>query len=279
MLEGSGRPRRREYRRPVATPLILLPPSEGKAGGGTGPPWADSPQSFPDLAVHRRKVIAALVDAMAGPVEARSQILGVGAAKADEAAAANRSVDSAPTLPAIQRYTGVLYDALDYPALSATVRHGVDRQVVIFSGLWGAVRPADQIPDYKLKMGATLPGLGKPTRFWKPLLTDVLTGAASGTVWDLLPNEHTAAWNPTVAGRRIRVRFLDDVEKGGERTLVTVSHWNKLLKGALVRHVVERGLDDPEDLVGFHHPEGYRYEPSLTVVDGTTTEVTLVARR
>ena len=105
----------------MATPLILLPPSEGKAGGGTGPPWADAPQSFPDLAVHRRKVIAALVDAMAGPVEARSQILGVGAAKADEAAAANRSVDSAPTLPAIQRYTGVLYDALDYPALSATV--------------------------------------------------------------------------------------------------------------------------------------------------------------
>ena len=263
----------------MATPLILLPPSEGKAGGGTGSPWADSPQSFPDLAVHRRKVIAALVDAMAGPVEARSRILGVGAAKADEAAAANRSVDSALTLPAIQRYTGVLYDALDYPALSAVVRHGVDRQVVIFSGLWGAVRPADPIPDYKLKMGATLPGLGKPARFWKPLLSDALAGAASGTVWDLLPNEHTAAWNPTVAGRRIRVRFLDDVEKGGERTLVTVSHWNKLLKGALVRHVVERGLDDPEDLVGFQHPEGYRYEPSLTVVDGTTTEVALVARR
>ena len=108
---------------------------------------------------------------------------------------------------------------------------------------------------------------------------DALTGAASGTVWDLLPNEHTAAWDPTVADRRIRVRFLDDVEKGGERTLVTVSHWNKLLKGALVRHVVERGLDDPEDLVGFQHPEGYRYEPSLTVVDGSTTEVALVARR
>ena len=144
----------------MATPLILLPPSEGKAGGGTGSPWADSPQSFPDLSVHRRKVIAALADAMAGPVEARSRILGVGPAKADEAAAANRSVDSTPTLPAIQRYTGVLYDALDYPALSAAVRHGVDRQVVIFSGLWGAVRPADPIPDYKLKMGATLPGLG-----------------------------------------------------------------------------------------------------------------------
>ena len=39
------------------------------------------------------------------------------------------------------------------------------------------------------------------------------------------------------------------------------------------------GLDDPEGLVGFDHPEGYSYDPSLTVVDGATTEVALVARR
>jgi len=75
------------------------------------------------------------------------------------------------------------------------------------------------------------------------------------------------------------VRFLDDVEKDGERTLVTVSHWNKLLKGALVRHIVEHGLDDPEALVGFDHPEGYVYDPSLTTTTGTTTEIALVTQR
>jgi len=60
---------------------------------------------------------------------------------------------------------------------------------------------------------------------------------------------------------------------------VTVSHWNKLLKGALVRHIVEHGLDDPGALIGFDHPEGYVYDPSLTVADGATTEAVLVARR
>ena len=78
---------------------------------------------------------------------------------------------------------------------------------------------------------------------------------------------------------RTAVRFLDDVVKNGERTLVTVSHWNKLLKGALVRHVVEHGLDDPDGLVGFDHPEGYAYDPALTRVDGSTTEISLVTRR
>ncbi len=263
--------------------MILLPPSEGKATGGKGPPWESVNQSFPALADPRREVVHALVEAMGGSSEARSKLLGVKATKAEEATAVNLDVATAPTMPAIDRYTGVLYDALNYPSLPAKVRRGVDRQVVVFSGLWGVVRPTDPIPDYKLKMGASLPGLGKPARFWKPLISDAMAGAitASGTntVWDLLPNEHTAAWYPSVAGRRIRVRFLDDVVKNGERTLVTVSHWNKLLKGALVRHVVEHGLDDPAGLVDFDHPEGYRYEPSLTVINDATTEVVMVARR
>ena len=141
------------------------------------------------------------------------------------------------------------------------------------------IHKGESNPDYKLKMGAMLPSLGRPARFWKQALTAALADAASGTAWDLLPNEHSAAWNPAIAGRRIRVRFLDDVEKDGERTLVTVSHWNKLLKGALVRHVVEHGLDDPDGLVGFDHPEGYAYDPALTRVDGSTTEISLVTRR
>jgi cytoplasmic iron level regulating protein YaaA (DUF328/UPF0246 family) len=99
-------------------------------------------------------------------------------------------------------------------------------------------------------------------------------------VWDLLPGEHAAAWPSTNAPRhRIAVRFLDDVERDGRRELVTVSHWNKLLKGALVRHVVGRQLRDPDGLADFEHPQGYAYRPDLTTVDGDRTVVSLVARR
>ena len=260
-------------------PLILLPPSEKKAPGGPGIPWCEAGQSFPELDEARREVIAALLDAMDSPPEARAKLLGVGAARADEATAANLAVDTAPTMPAIGRYTGVLYDALDAGSLPARLRKRLDGQVVVFSGLWGAVRPSDPIPDYKLKMGASLPGLGRPARFWKPHLTSALAEAAAATVWDLLPNEHAAAWDPAIAGHRIRVRFLDDVERSGERTLVTVSHWNKLLKGALVRHLLEHRLDDPDGLIDFTHPEGYAYRPDLTTTSGNTTDIALVSVR
>lgn len=263
----------------MPVPLILLPPSEGKSSGGDGLPWFKTTQSFPELESARKEVIKALKTAMKAPVGERSKLLGVGEAKTDEATKANLSVNAGKTLPAIDRYTGVLYDALEYGSLSAKLKKRVDSQVVIFSGLWGILRSGDHIPDYKLKMGAKLPVLGKPSTFWKPLISSSLAKAASGVVWDLLPNEHSAGWDPSISGKKIRVSFLDDVVKNNKRTLVTVSHWNKLLKGSLVRFLVENLVDDPSDLKGFKHPEGYVYKPNLSVENGSFVEVFLVAKR
>jgi uncharacterized protein len=58
-----------------------------------------------------------------------------------------------------------------------------------------------------------------------------------------------------------------------------VSHWNKLLKGALVRHIVATQLTGPEGLTAFRHPQGYRYRPDLTVEEGGRVFVSLVADR
>ena len=65
--------------------MILLPPSEGKASGGEGPPWESVDQSFPALADPRREVVNALVKAMGGSPETRFKLLGVKAAKAEKA--------------------------------------------------------------------------------------------------------------------------------------------------------------------------------------------------
>jgi len=263
----------------MPVPLILLPPSEGKFSGGDGLPWFKNTQSFPELESARKEVIKALKTAMEAPIGERSKLLGVGESKTDEATKANLSVDTGKTSPAIERYTGVLYDALEYGSLSSKLKKRVDSQVVIFSGLWGILRPGDHVPDYKLKMGAKLPVLGKPSTFWKPFISSSLAKAASGVVWDLLPNEHSAGWDPSIAGTRIRVSFLDDVVKNKKRTLVTVSHWNKLLKGSLVRFIAESQIDDPSGLKGFKHPEGYVYKPNLSTEDGSFVDVFLVAKR
>lgn len=224
---------------------ILLPPSEGKAPGGDGPAWAPGTAALPDLDEDRAIVLGALGDGVA----------------------------VAPTMAAIDRYTGVLYGELDYRSLPAPARRRIDRSTLIVSGLWGVVAPRDPIPDHRLKMSASLAGLGKLSTWWRPRLTAALAPRLRRhVVWDLLPGEHAAAWSPdeVQVARRITVRFVTAEGR-------TVSHWNKLLKGALVRHIAAEGLRDPAALADFEHPSGYRLDRAASDLDGRLAQVVLRA--
>jgi uncharacterized protein len=254
-------------------PLILLPPSEGKAFGGTGAPWSAGAMAI-DLDGERRRVITALTGAMRGGEPARAKLLGVTGSTLTAATTDDRRVTRSPTLPAIERYTGVLYDALDHRSLPAAQRKRLDASVVIVSGLWGAVMPADPVPAYRLKMSAAPPKLGKLSSFWRDPLTEALTGLARGrTIWNLLPKEHDAAWAPD--REQFVVRFLD---RHADGSLVAVSHDNKSLKGAFVRFLLAHPGTQPADLAGWKHPAGYRYSARASTRDDATTVVSMVRR-
>jgi len=229
--------------------------------------------SFPVLDARRGRAATAVAAAMSR--RDVGALLGVKGGALAAASEANRAILDAPTRPAIERYTGVLYDELSWATLPAAHRRRGERQVVILSAVWGLVTATDPIPDYKLKMGARLGRLGVMSTWWRPAITDAL--GSPPVTWNLLPNEHASAYAGT--GAQMVVRFLDDVERGGRRQLVTVSHRNKLLKGSLVRHLLSTGLDEPSGLAAFGHPLGYRYRPDLDVVGGGTVTVSLVARR
>lgn len=255
-------------------PLILLPPSEGKAPGGDGPHWTRGSMPI-HLDTERARVIRALVKAMKDDEPGRARLLDVKGKALAAATAADRAVTKAPTMPAIERYTGVLYDALDHRSLSAAHRRRLDASVVILSGLWGAVTPADPIPDYKLKMGAALPPMGKLSTWWRAPLSARLGELAAGRhVWNLLPNEHAAAWDPPDELEQWTVRFLQ--RRGGRVT--TVSHDNKSLKGELVRHLLANPTIQPDDLADWTHPAGYRLDTKRTEHRGSLTLLSLVQR-
>jgi len=238
-------------------------------------PWTGC-ESSPELDESRREVMTALGRAMRGSAASRQKLLGVGKAAADTATQTNRTVGESPTMPAIARYTGVLYDALDAATLPAAARKRLEARVRIFSGLWGVVSPADLIPDYKLKMGASLPRLGKLSTWWRAEMGGLLDVTAQGrVVWDLRPNEHAAAWRiGDTPSRIILVEFLE--ERPG-RGLVTVSHWNKLLKGILTRHLVSIGRPTVDSLADFEF-DGFAWEPDSTTTAGRVTTTKVVRR-
>ncbi len=148
----------------------------------------------------------------------------------------NRAVRRSPVLPALDRYTGVLYDGIDVASLTPAVRAFAEHHLVVHSALFGLLRAGDLIPAYRLSHDSRLPGTSLRT-LWRAPVSAVL-GGANHLVLDLR-SESYAALGPAPAGSwRVRVVVDDD---SGRR--VALSHFNKAGKGEFVRSIVDAGLD------------------------------------
>ncbi|RZU33705.1 peroxide stress protein YaaA [Blastococcus saxobsidens] len=206
--------------------LVLLPPSETKAPGGDGAPLDLAALSAAELTPVRTELVESLVE-LSGDVPAARAALGL-SAKQDAEIARNAALWSAPTLPALQRYTGVLYDALDVGSLSRAQRGRADRRLAVGSALFGLVGAGDRIPAYRLSAGSALPGLPTLRSLWKPALGPVLAGF-EGLVVDLRSGSYAAL--APVPGA-VTVSVLSERADG---TRAVVSHFNKTHKGRLAR--------------------------------------------
>ena len=247
--------------------LVLLPPSEGKAEGGEGPPVDPASLTLPELAPARRAVLDELVALCSGDgdaVEKARTVLGLSVGQRTEVAK-NAALRQAPTLPARERYTGVLYDALSFATLSRSARERAARSVLIFSGLWGVVGPEDAIPAYRCAGGVKLPGVGGLAAHWRgPLGEAVPQAAGEGLVLDLRSSAYTGMFKParksaerTASVRVLHARTVDGVEKRS-----VVSHFNKATKGRLVRELLESGAEPagPGELAEALRALGYTVE-------------------
>lgn len=217
---------------------VLLPPSETKAPGGDGPALDLDALGFPSLTRVRETLLAELTDLCADPdrrPQARAA-LGVAASK-DAEIAATAAVRTAATRPALQRYTGVLYDALDLASLPPSARGRADDRLLISSALFGLVRGGDPIPAYRFSAGSRLPGRGPVAADWRPALGPVLVGllADGGPVVDLRSGAY-AVFAP--APGAITVRVLSEAVPGDPSTRSVVSHFSKHAKGLLARALV-----------------------------------------
>lgn len=209
---------------PQVDTLILIPPSEGKTSGGKGKPVK------PTKAQHK------MIDRLLNFDGDWSKLLGVKGKALDEAVEANQSVLASPTMPAIERYSGVVYDGIDYPGLSKDGRQFFDKHVRIVSALFGLLKPKDGIPNYKLKIEKL-----DAARYWQPIITKALQNKF---VIDLLPKAHQKAVRYDDG---IAVDFI--IEKGGKRK--PAGHHGKLIKGRFVRWLCENGVTSPDDFTSF----------------------------
>jgi hypothetical protein len=240
--------------------LVLLPPSEGKASPARGAPLDLAALSFPALNPHRERLIRALVALGSSRNRARARaVLGLPPGL-DGELDRDAALLTSPAAPAAEVYTGVLYEALGLATLDRGARARAHRRIVTVSALWGAVRPGDRIPAYRLAADVRLPRVGGLAPFWRAPLGSALEEAAgTGLLLDLRSSPYAALWRPTgaVAERTVGVRVIDPA------TGKVVSHFNKATKGRLVRALLEAKADPrtERDLVHALRELGFAVEP------------------
>ena len=235
--------------------LVLLPPSETKRDGGDGPALTLDGLSFQCLAEPRAAAIDSVVE-LAADAEAMMRALKLGPRLASEVER-NRRVRESPTMAAIDRYTGVLYDALDARTLGADARAYAARHIVVHSALFGLVGADDRIPAYRLSHDSRLPGL-RPRQLWSHPIAAVL-GAAEGLVVDLRSEGYVELGPAPVRRDTVFVRVVSADESGRRRAL---NHFNKRTKGLFTRALLEDRpeLGDRDELIAWARTRGFRLD-------------------
>ncbi len=219
--------------------LLLLPPSEAKSPGGHGPAVGRRPGlSTPELAGARAALLAAVRRAARADRAALSDGLRLPVSGAAASLRSTLAAGSSPTVPALERYTGVVYQALDVAGLTAAARRRADESVVVLSGLWGVVRGGDLVPDYRVPASGTVPGHGGVAAHWRRPLAEALPQLVGDRpVLDLRSADYRGMWRPApaLAEQVLTVRVLALRPTG---TVGPVSYHAKWVKGLVVHHLV-----------------------------------------
>jgi len=256
--------------------LIIAPPSETKRPAPEdGPPVDLSTLSFPELTPIRERVIDALIETSSG--HDAFQRLRLKPSMAADIARNTRLLEL-PALAASDLYIGPLHSGLDVARLSPAGQDRATTSLVIVSSLWGAIRPADRIPPYRLVVWSSLLGLGRLEPLWRTVLPDVLARAAGdGIAVDLRAGPYTAVGMPAgMAERTITLRISYAAPDGGRIGDVTA----KRVRGQAAHVLLESAthLDEPDAIadalsdrwpVDLEPPErpGRTWSLRLSVVD------------
>ena len=236
--------------------LIVLPPSETKRDGGDpSRPLSLDALSFTPLTKPRQRAVSAMRRLARNRGAAAALRLGPTQARELER---NRQVENGPTMPALERFEGVLYEGLDVSTLPPAARAFAHDHVVIASALFGLVGADDPIPAYRLSPDSRLPGTPLKALWSGPV--GAVLAAQRGMILDLRSEAYVALGPAPHRAESWFLRVVSETDDGRQRAL---NHFNKKSKGEFTRALLLAGIDhqDAASLMTWAASAGIRLEP------------------
>ncbi len=156
-----------------------------------------------------------------------------------------RILDFSKAMSAISRYSGVAYDYLDFSSLDEKARAYLDDNLLIFSNLFGVLKPSDNVPNYKLKQGAKCAGIDT-AKFYRKKLSEFLDKyLADDEILDIRAEFYNKFYTPK--HDFFTLKFF----KNGK----VVSHFAKAYRGRILRYLAQNSCKSFDEFLALKIPE------------------------
>ena len=122
---------------------ILFSPSEAKNNGGSDTSFDKNSFIFPELFEKRIEILNAYNEYILNAT--KEQLIKIfGTKKEDVINQYKKNIFQGTSMKVIERYEGVAFDYLEYSKLNETQKNYIDKNVIIFSNLFGALSAGDR---------------------------------------------------------------------------------------------------------------------------------------
>ena len=170
-----------------------------------------------------------------------------------------QETDKQKNRAAIYAFNGDVYSGLDPYTLPEEKIDKMQSQIRILSGLYGVLRPLDQIQAYRLEMGTKI-SIGSNNNlysFWKNKVTNQLKSELEDRelILNLASKEYFSVIDTSLLSNTIISPEFKDFKNG---KLKIISFYAKKARGLMARYLIDEDVSDLEGIRLFSS-EGYRY--------------------
>lgn len=165
---------------------------------------------------------------------------------------------------ALWSYVGDVFKGFQARSIDAVSADFAQKHLLVPSGMYGLVRPYDMISPYRLEMKTkvAIGGAKDLYAFWGSTLGEYVDKHAKGSVLFLSSAEYIRAIQPFLRSEtRVVVPAFIDRKPDGTESQVAI--YNKMMRGAMARWIVDSKIDSLEEITRFAaHQYSYSSERS-----------------
>lgn len=221
--------------------IYLLPPSEGKNAW-----WNLGAES---LTFDFQKPCEIAINATQKDLKCKD-------ARYEQGIKLNKKLYSSPSIPlnwggseqsvqgeffsAIERYSWVMYNAINYEWMSESWKKYFSDNFIILSGMYWIVKPLDNIWNYKLPIETKW-----LYKYWWNQITASLNLWNYDYIVDLLPGSYAKMidWK-SINSKIIRINFMHNKDS----VIKKITHWVKKVKGEYIHKLCNNAIESVEKL-------------------------------